>query len=207
MLTRFAILVVLPAALQVGCSRPVLKPGSTSLKEFSVQCSRNQVFDETLRVAQRRNLEVKVLEKSSGFIRFERTALGPDDLDQYCVFPLVSPKTGVPVSTFQDWGSTYGVPAVGTVNLNILLSEAPPNATSVSIRGNWSVGARGEGVPVSSTGVFESEVEADLASSAVCGTPKGAVDPEKLQRLRGLLDRGLISTSEFEQKKRALEME
>ena len=88
---RFALLAVLLAWLSLtACVAPVaVTPvtGEVSFADFSFSQSRDQVFDLALAVAQRLNLNVAVLEKSSGLLRFESAVLSADQLDKYCVYP------------------------------------------------------------------------------------------------------------------------
>lgn len=116
-----------------GCTRIVAKRGETSLEDFVVTCPRNVVFDQALSFAQQHNLEVKVLEKSSGLIRFERSALTAPNLDRYCVFPLINERTNQPIGTFEGWGEEYEGTSVGTVNLNLLLSENGASGSVVKL--------------------------------------------------------------------------
>jgi hypothetical protein len=186
----------------------VAKPGSANLHEFTVACPRSQVFDHALSFAQRRNLEVKVLEKSSGLIRFETTTLSAGSLDQYCVFPLVSSRDNLPTHTYEAWASEYAGVVVGTVSLNLLLSEDGPASTKVSIRGNWSVVMTGDGSrysgPVSSNGFLEDELRRYLEGQQACSANAPASNAEKLEELRRLKDKGLITPAEFQRKQKEL---
>ena len=44
-----------------------------------------------------------MLEKESGFLRFEYANVTAGQLDRYCQYPYVSTKTGVPEATFTEW--------------------------------------------------------------------------------------------------------
>jgi len=190
-----------------GCSHTTKKPGLVSLQEFVVDCPRTQVFDRALAIAQQRNLEVKVLEKSSGLIRFERSALLPSDLDRYCVFPLVDDRDDLPIATYTSFVRDEGS-AIGAVSLNFLATESSERSTKVSIRGNWTAILSGElgeySGPVSSTGVLESELQDELAAQRTCGTTQHDKSGDKLGQLQRLRDEGLITEGEFETKRKAL---
>ena len=203
-----AIVALVIALCGSGCSRAVLKPGTTSLEDFSVACPRNQVFDQSLSFAQERNLEVKVLEKSSGLIRFERSTLGASDLDHYCTFPWVDSRTNQPAGTYESWADEYEGRPVGTVNLNVLLSEAGPASTKVSVRGNWTAIMEGTALnytgPVSSNGTLEDQLRQYLEGQQACSTSSSSSNAEKLEQLRRLRDKGLITPEDFQRKQRAL---
>jgi hypothetical protein len=186
----------------------VVKQGAPSFETMTVGCPRNEVFDHALAFAQARNLEVKVLEKSSGLIRFERSSLGANDLDEYCIFPIVDARTGQPVSTFQDWDREYEGIAVGAVNLNFLLSEEGPARTLVNVRGNWSVvmrdGEIGYSGPISSNGTLEDQIREYFDGQQRCAAPTKTTTQDKIEQLRRLRDRGLITAEEFQRKQKAL---
>ena len=203
-----AIVVLVVALCGAGCTRIVAKPGATSLENFSLTCPRDRVFDQALSFAQERNLEVKVLEKSSGLIRFERSSLSALDLDRYCIFPLVNSKTNMPVGTFESWGAEYEGTSVGTVNLNLLLSENGSANTNVSLRGNWSVQLVGDRwdqvIQVSSNGTLEDELKAYLEERQSCAEQRSSTGAQKLEQLRRLRNKGLITPAEFQRKQKQL---
>lgn len=191
-----------------GCTRMLPKPGTPSLHDFTVACPRSQVFDLALAFAQQRNLEVKVLEKSSGLIRFETTTLTAPDLDRYCVFPLVSSRDNLPTHTYEAWAREYVGVVAGTLSLNMLLSETGPNSTKVSVRGNWSVVMTGDGSryagPVSSNGFLEDEIQRYLEGQQTCSANAPSSNSEKLDQLRRLRDKGVITPAEFQRKQKEL---
>ena len=77
-------LVVPTAAFLASCVISLPRPvQEASHYEFSVAAPRDVVFDRLLRIGQARNLNVQVLEKSSGIVRFENAALSPAFLDTY----------------------------------------------------------------------------------------------------------------------------
>ena len=61
---------VLAAIALCGCHRARIIPATTSFADFDVAYPRERVFDAALSVANRLNLNVAVLEKSSGLLRF-----------------------------------------------------------------------------------------------------------------------------------------
>jgi hypothetical protein len=101
---RFGVVVIVAMLSLVGCAvRGELRPGRTQIHSFSVERSRSEVFDAALSLAQQLNLDVAVLEKQSGLIRFENAALTAAQLDRYIEYPYVKPGTSVPLQTFQQW--------------------------------------------------------------------------------------------------------
>ena len=72
-------------SLALAACRPVLVPGQQfTMENFTVPAPRERVFDAALAVSQRLNLQVAVIEKASGFIRFENAVLTPQQLDDFC---------------------------------------------------------------------------------------------------------------------------
>ena len=137
--------VILFGVCFLSCVNPpsVYPPTAPSLVTFSTRSPRPVVFDAALRAAIELNLVVAVLEKDSGFIRFERASLSPAQLDGYCVYPAVDAKNQQPVDTFTNWdvrSFEAGAGNVqGSVSLTLLLSESEGGGTSGTIRGVWTV--------------------------------------------------------------------
>jgi hypothetical protein len=160
---RVALLSVLLAWLSLtACVAPVaVTPvtGEVSFADFSFSQSRDQVFDLALAVAQRLNLNVAVLEKSSGLLRFESAVLSADQLDNYCVYPYNRANTSQPVDTFAGWNrrslANGRGPATGTVSLTVLLGETP-HGTTVNLRAAFTAGNATEKYAVNSKQVLES---------------------------------------------------
>ena len=69
-----------------------LVPAQTAIQDYSINAPIQKVFEAALVVAQSRNLDVAVLEKQSGLIRFEAAFLSPTQLDNYCKYPYVHPN-------------------------------------------------------------------------------------------------------------------
>jgi hypothetical protein len=83
-------------------------------------------------------LDVKVLEKDSGLLRFERAFLTATQLDQYCVYPFE------PVGCRADGYGSFEMhqnyeqaPVSGEVSLTVLMSELTPARTELEMRSNW----------------------------------------------------------------------
>lgn len=121
---------VLLAAL-AGCTVFVPHTGEPSTKTFEVPAPRDAVFEAALVVAQDMNLNVSVLEKSSGFLRLEDALVGPASMDKYCEYFEVDEETGEPYSTFSRMG------IVGSVSMTILFAASSEQSTSVDLRANW----------------------------------------------------------------------
>jgi hypothetical protein len=154
------------AAFITGCATSGrLVPAETAIQNYSINASREKVFDAALVVAQLLNLNVAVLEKQSGLIRFEGASLSATQLDKYCEYPYVHPKTGNPWDTFVNWNkrslSVAGSPVRGKLSLTLLITEKG-SASNINLRSNWTVYNRVETTPCNSNGKFEREFINDL---------------------------------------------
>ena len=165
-----SVLVVLASMVEPGCIRAlqslqrqaIQRPGETSSYQAHVEAPRSGVFDAALGVAQALNLDVVVLEKSSGLIRFENASLSPAQLQRYCAYPVVYVDNEEPVKTFADWSRDLQgrglTPLRGHVNLTFLLRESDADSTSLNIRGNWYATGGGERLDLTSNQAFEAEI-------------------------------------------------
>ena len=174
---RFALLLLALLPL-TSCVAPVaVTPvtGEVSFADFSFSKPRDYVFDAALAVAQRLNLNVAVLEKSSGLLRFESAVLSADQLDSYCVYPYNRSNTGQPVDTFSGWNrrslaiANGGGPVSGTVSLTVLLSEKP-EGTSVNVRAAFTAANSTERYSVNSKQVLEGNFREALQRQIDGGT-------------------------------------
>ena len=151
-----------------GCVTPGqgsrLLPVRTAISDVQIEARRQEVFDAALIVSQYLSLNVAVLEKDSGLIRFETAALTASQLDQYCEYPFVN-RTGQPWDTFIAWysrSSQAGTGQVrGKVSLTILISEIPKGA-NLNLRAHWSAYNGNEEFDCNSTGIFEEEFVSEL---------------------------------------------
>ena len=139
----------------------------SSQYEFGVEAPRELVFDHLLRVGQDLNLNVQVLEKSSGLVRFENATLSSEQLDRYCLYPFVhATNSQQPYDTFWNWNARSlqggGGPVTGRVSLTVLLTQDSAKSTAVNIRGNWGGGNTHEQYLLNSKAVLEKEVEQKL---------------------------------------------
>ena len=116
-------------------------------------------------MAQSLNLRVDVLEKDSGFIQFNNSALSATQLSLYTLYPLVKPGTTQAFDSYLNWNSRSlklgGGNVRGTVNLNIVLTDLG-NATRVKIHSSWTASNNQESYQVNSEGDLERELERDL---------------------------------------------
>jgi len=180
---------------------------SPSLVDFELYCSRDQAFDLALEFAQRNNLRVAVLEKSSGFVRFEMAHLDAGHLDRYCKFPLED-ESGAPIVTYAEWVTDYAQQAEGEVLLTVLLSARGDSVTNVNIRGNWSATITQEGQPhtyqVASTNVLEDELRDALVTNTACEPKRSWALEDRMQKLKSLLDEGLIDSDDYETRRREI---
>lgn len=113
----------------------------------------NSVFDAALSVATLMNLNVAVIEKSSGLIRFEADSLGAGLLDQYCKPHIVDSK-GRPKYTFTEWNEDLLdenlPPLIGRAQVTLLVSVTD-GKTNINLRTNFRAGD----IAVNSTGILE----------------------------------------------------
>lgn len=146
-----------------ACSRIV--PASALVMNHPIPAGTEQTYYAALRAAQHENLDVAVIDRASGLIRFEAAALTPKQLDRYARFPVTG-ASGKPRSTFSGWDSTsrwferYG-PVRGRVSITLLISGSKEKS-NVNIRTNWSAWNRYESYACNSTGVYEQEFIASL---------------------------------------------
>lgn len=162
---RYCFAFVLVTVLTCGCvtvtPSGVPVPAETRTTEDIIWAPRATVFDAALAVAQDLNLNVDVLEKASGLLKFESAFLSPSQLDRFCTYPAKDPKTGEAWDTFANWNSrsvSGGSGAVtGRVALNVLMKELAPQETEVSIRATFSASNNTETNQCGSLGVLEEE--------------------------------------------------
>jgi hypothetical protein len=163
--TRAPLLLVLVFA--GGCAKAVPVPANPAqYHEFTVAAPRDRVFDAILKVGQQNNLNVAVLEKSSGLIRFDNATFSATQLDNFCLYPFTHSRSGKSLGTFDEWNQRSlkkGTgPVLGSVSLNVVLTEVSPGATAVNIRGNWMAQSTVERYVVNSQGVLEKLLEEEV---------------------------------------------
>jgi len=81
-LMKFVTILIVLISVFAGCAVSQRVATRPSIVEFEVPQSRAQVSDASLLVAQILNLDVAVLEKDSGFIRFEHVTQGVPVVEQ-----------------------------------------------------------------------------------------------------------------------------
>lgn len=100
---------------------------------------------------------------------------------------------------------------MGAVNLNLLLSDSGSSGTKASLRGNWSVvmvGHRFEySGPINSNGTLEDELRRYLEESQGCAVASSPTNADKVEQLRRLRDKGLITPAEYQRKAKALSVD
>ena len=143
-----------------GCaSYGIRVPTKTAITDIKMSASRDEVFDAALVVAQQLSLNVGVLEKDSGLIRFDAALLTPFQLDKYCEYPYVN-KSGEPFDTFANRDVNSQKKGFGSVtgqlSLTILITDDPAGS-NMNMQSNWSAGNSAEIAACNSTGVFERE--------------------------------------------------
>lgn len=146
------------AILVSGCATSRWIGGNTTIRDYTLNAPRQKIFDVALTVAQTKNLDVAVLEKQSGLIRFEIATLSPAQLDEYCVYPYENSKTNQSWDTFTNWNNRSlgvgGGSVSGKLSLTLLVSDNG-STSSVNLRSNWIASNRAETAQCSSNGKFE----------------------------------------------------
>lgn len=154
-----------------GCATATFKQAETTVTNHQINYNKSNVFDAALVVAQVLNLDVSVLEKSSGLIRFETARLSPGQLDLYCVYPFINPQTKEPWDTFQNWNarsvSSGGGQVRGQVSISVLISSVSEQVSNVNLRSNWAVSNNVENHPCNSKGVFEGRYISELKKQLI----------------------------------------
>lgn len=154
-----------------GCVTPGqgsrLLPVRTAISDIKIEAPRQDVFDASLIVSQYLNLNVAVLEKDSGLIRFETAALTASQLGQYCEYPFVN-RTGESWDTFAGWNSRSSQagtgPVRGKVSLTILITD-DSGGSNLNMRAHWLAYNSNEEYACNSTGAFEAEFVSDLKAN------------------------------------------
>jgi len=148
-----------------GCVTGQLIAAKTSVSSYTINAPRGRVFDVALVVSQSRNLNVAVLEKQSGLIRFEAASLSALDLDKYCNYPYINPNTGGPWDTFTNWNQRSLNAGTGPVNgkmsITLLITDRG-SKSDVNLRSNWVSYNRTETTPCRSSERFEREFVNDI---------------------------------------------
>jgi len=157
---RSTVFLVFIAALSTGCtSGGVLAPASPSVQNYGFEVSASRLFQGALTAAQHEGLDVAVIEKDSGLIRFESVVLTPDQLDYYCQYPYVGKSSGKPTSTFSYWNWWSKLNERGSVRGRMsitLLVSGGKDKSNLNVRSNWTASNWQSAYACNSKGVFES---------------------------------------------------
>lgn len=158
---RRRVVLALALAAIPACAVGVPRPVEVRPVEISLPAQKARVFDAALAAGQELNLNVAVLERSSGLIRFERASMDASQLQEYCEYPLVNSRTGWPWDTFTKWNvrSVQGRSGsvTGSVSLTLLMTESG-GATNLNIRANFIAGNLTERHECTSQGVIEDKI-------------------------------------------------
>jgi len=146
--------ILLAIAFQ-GCVSVHAVSVESKISDFRVPRARDEVFDAAVAVGQRMNLDVPVLEKESGFLRFEYANVSAVQLDAYCQYPYANDKDGRAFETFKDWADRAALS--GIVQLVLVMSVDGPSSTNVTVRARCKVVASGDSRPKGYTNVFANE--------------------------------------------------
>ena len=120
-------------------------------KQYNKQQS--TVFNAALSVATLMNLNVAVIEKSSGLIRFSNDSYDASLLDHNCTTTIVD-GNGRPKYTFEKWNYELMEkgfpPLIGTAQVTLLVSTES-GRSNINLRTNF----KANGIAVNSTGKLE----------------------------------------------------
>lgn len=159
---------VVLAAMASACAVRGIPLPSTGAEhhQFVVGARREVAFEALLHAAHHLNLNVKVLEKSSGLVGFENATLTAVQLDAYCNYPFMHPRTRQPLKTFSEWSrdalARNQGQVTGVVALNVVMTEASPASTHVDLRTNWIGATLAERYTLVSKGVLERQIESAI---------------------------------------------
>ncbi len=104
-----------------------------------IPASEGEVFDAALAAAHELNLEVKVLEKASGLIRFERASLSARDLDLFCAFPFVFRGRGYLPTSFTQLAARPASSVENAVlSMTLLVGTADEGESKLDLRSAWT---------------------------------------------------------------------
>ena len=147
--------------LLVSCvtAQPALV--NTWVEDYPLAENRNSSFSATLTAAQLQNLDVSVLERDSGLIRFESALLSVQELQRYCEYPFVNASTGQAFDTFIN-ANTRSIAAgagqfSGKVSMSVLVRSGPQGNSNINIRSNWTHSNNYQVMGCNSKGVLEEE--------------------------------------------------
>ena len=164
---HFLALALLSCVVTAGCAvNGVPHTIEPYTHTFDTTADRESVFDAALAASHLLNMDVAVLEKESGLIRFESTTLSAQQLDQYCKYPYAHPRTGEPLKTFQILQNQLLKQKAGTVtgrvSISVLVSGHEPS--NINVRSNYSASTYAESIGCNSLGKLESRFIANMKS-------------------------------------------
>lgn len=145
-----------------GCFAYSVKPHEPFHEERVLPFGQAAVVDAALAEAHALNLDVKVIDRQSGLIRFERSSIPTDEMERYLVYPLEPGPVSAVQKTWATAASLNYDPS-GTITLAVL-ATARGDSTGLDVRSNATAtlmlppaagGART--FPARSTGKLESE--------------------------------------------------
>jgi len=147
--------------LLFGCWRYQVRPANPAHLQEPFAYPRNEVFDAVLSQAHEMNLEVKVLEKASGLLRFETVQLSPTEMDQYCEYPIESTGCRQLPTSFAET-EAWEAGGRGVMSITALVTATDADASMVDVRANGQTEITMRGVTrvytVESTGILERQL-------------------------------------------------
>lgn len=144
-----------------GCSgvKVLVATEEFNVTRFTVGFPQSDVLDAALKVSQGMNLDVMLIEKDSGLIRYESAGVSAHELQRYCWYPYNNSE-GKPFDTFTNWdrrSREYDKTAVrGSLQMTVLVSPAD-GGSLITIRSRWTAANNLESYRCKSTEVFEGD--------------------------------------------------
>jgi len=142
--------------------RPVVAATSAYFVEVPIEAGADATFDAAMRVGQAINLMVASIDRVAGLIDFQPATLDADQLDRFCLFPLIHPETRAEWDTFTNWQRRSNRLVSGEVMYSLLVTSSA-KGSNLGIRTRWFASNGVETYACNSTGVSEDEFAGAVA--------------------------------------------
>jgi hypothetical protein len=150
------------APVTEGEVRPVPALVNAYVIEVPIEAGADATFDAAMRVGLAINLTVASIDRAAGLINFEPATLDVDQLEEYCLYPLLHPVTLAEWETFSQWQRRTDMRVSGEVIYAILVTPTPKGST-LAIRTRWFASNGRDTYLCNSTGVSEDDFAAAVA--------------------------------------------
>ena len=153
------------APVTEGALQPVPAAVNAYVIEVPIEAGADATFDAAMRVGLALNLTVASLDRAAGLINFEPATLDVDQLEAFCLFPLLHPATLAEWETFGAWQRRTGSWVTGEVIYVILVTPTAKGAT-LTIRTRWFASNGLDTYACNSTGISEDDFAGAVARTA-----------------------------------------